>query len=167
MRPLLLIVAPLDGQVSFEWLKDAGVKNGDINTVIVKKQGTSPVRSRTDGNIIYDGPSTTFTDTDVQNGVGYHYALYSYGAFGRFTSASNFKVVPQANAEEIDIPAAQIAKEATPLPIFSRDLFRGTQGDDVTTPNIFVRVWLLSRRTYYWLFWSTDSCRSHSVSNTE
>jgi hypothetical protein len=129
-HPLLLNVTPLDREVSFNWLKDTGVQNGIIHTVIVRKEGTDPVLSRIDGDIIYDGPSTTFTDTNVQNGVEYHYALYSYDVYGRFTTASRFKVVPQAGEEQIDIPAAE-AVVTTPLVLF-RDLYQGTQGDDVS-----------------------------------
>ena len=129
-HPLLLNVTPLDGEVSFDWLKDTGVQNGTIHTVIVKKKGSDPVLSRIDGDIIYDGPSTTFTDTNVQNGVEYHYALYSYDAYGRFTTASRFNVIPQAGEEQVDIPAAEVAV-TTPL-MLARDLYQGVQGADVT-----------------------------------
>jgi hypothetical protein len=137
-RPLLLSVTPLDGQVVFDWRKDRGVKNGTIHTLIVRKQGTDPVRSRIDGDIVYDGPSTTFTDTDVINGVEYHYALYSYGAFGRFTPASRFKVVPQSDKEEIDVPVAVVQEQNMPSPVFTRDLFRGKQGSDVTELQMYL-----------------------------
>ena len=137
-RPLLLSVTPLDGQVVFDWRKDRGVNNGTIHTIIVRKQGTDPVRSRIDGDIIYDGPSTTFTDTNVVNGVEYHYALYSYGAFGRFTPASRFKVIPQSNKEEIDVPAAVVQEQNMPSPVFTRDLFRGKQGSDVTELQMYL-----------------------------
>ncbi len=128
-HPLLLKVTPLDGQVAFDWLKDTGVQNGTIHTLIVRKQGADPVRSRTDGEIIYDGPSTTFTDTNVQNGVEYHYALYSYGAYGRFTTAARFKVIPQAGEEQVNFSAAETTVDTPPT--FSRDLHQGKQGDDV------------------------------------
>lgn len=128
-HPLLLNVTPLDGEVSFDWLKDTGIQNGTIHTVIVKKEGSDAVLSRIDGDIIYDGPSTTFTDTDVENGVEYHYALYSYDQYGRFTTASRFNVTPQAGEEQVDIPAAEAAV-TTPL-MLSRDLYQGVQGPDV------------------------------------
>ena len=130
MRPLLLKVTPLDGQVAFDWRKDTGIQNGAIRTLIVKKEGTTPVLSRIDGDIMYDGPSTTFTDTNVENGKEYHYALYSYGAYGRFTTAARFKVIPQAGEEQVDLSAAE-TQIGTP-PVFSRDLHQGKQGDDVT-----------------------------------
>lgn len=129
-RPLLLKVTPLDSQVSFEWIKDKGGKNGGVRTLIVKKEGTSSVLSRIDGEIIYDGPSTTFTDNDVENGKEYHYALYSYGTYGRFTTAARFKAVPQADKEQVNLSVKETAKVASlTLP---RDLFRGKQGADVT-----------------------------------
>ncbi len=130
-RPLLLNVTALDGQVVFDWRKDRGGKNGTIHTLIVRKQGTDFVRSRIDGNIIYDGPSTTFTDTNVVNGIEYHYALYSYGRFGRFTVASHFKIIPRADKEEVDISATNVREQTVASLIFSRDLFLGKQGDDV------------------------------------
>jgi hypothetical protein len=130
-HPLLLTVTALDGQVSFDWRKDSGIQNGTINTIIVRKEGASSVKSRIDGQIIYDGPSTTFTDTNVQNGVEYHYALYSYGVYGRFTSAARFNVTPQASEEQADIPAAEIATNTAP--VLTRDLYQGLAGDDVTT----------------------------------
>ncbi|MBI4087851.1 fibronectin type III domain-containing protein [Candidatus Kaiserbacteria bacterium] len=128
-RPLLSKVTSLDGQVAFDWRKDRGGNNGTINTLVIRKEGTDPVRSRIDGDIIYDGPSTTFTDTGLENGKEYHYALYSYGAYGRFTTAARFKVVPQADKEQVDLSAAE-AEETVPL-TFVRDLHVGRQGDDV------------------------------------
>lgn len=128
-HPILLKVTPLDGQVAFDWRKDRGGKNGTIKTLIVRKQGTEAVRSRIDGEIIYDGPSTTFTDTNVENGKEYHYALYSYGQFGRFTSPAQFKVIPQADKEQVDLSAAE-EEEYIPLEL-SRNLFHGRRGDDV------------------------------------
>ena len=130
-RPLLLNVIPLDGQVVFDWHNDKGTKNGTIHTLIIRKQGTDSVRSRIDGDIVYNGPSTTFTDTNVENDKEYHYALYSYGAYGRFTEAARFKVLPRAGKEEIDIPAATMKDKTAPTILFSRDLFRGSRGDDV------------------------------------
>ena len=138
LRPLLLTVTPLDGQVAFDWRKDSGVKNGIIHTVIVKKQGTLPVQSRIDGEIIYDGPSTTFTDTNVENGKEYHYALYSYGAFGRFTAPARFKVIPQAGEEQVDLSSVE-ADDAPDLPIsLTRDLSVGKRGDDVWRLQVFL-----------------------------
>ena len=145
-RPLPLNVVPLDGQVLFEWKKDAGAHNGIIHTLIVRKEGTDPVRSRIDGDIVYDGPDTIFTDTNVENGKEYHYGLYSYGSFGRFSASSHFKVVPRADREEVDVQATTIAEETTPTPALSltRDLYRGLQGDDIKMLQTF-----LSTNGYY------------------
>ena len=130
-RPLLLKVTPLDGQVSFNWRKDRSPINGTIKTLIVRKEGTDPVRSRIDGVIIYDGPSTTFVDANLENGKEYHYALYSYGQYGRFTTAARFKVIPQADVEQIDLAVPKAAEAEVPPPSFVRDLFKGKQGEDV------------------------------------
>ena len=139
-RPLLLNVVPLDGQVLFEWKKDMGGHNGTIHTVVVRKEGTDPVRSRIDGEIVYDGPDTIFTDTNVENGKEYHYGLYSYGSFGRFSASSHFKVIPRADKEEVSVSTAIIAEEtrsASALP-FTRDLYRSMQSDDVKTLQTFL-----------------------------
>ena len=130
-RPLLLRVIPLDGQVLFHWLKDKGGHNGEINTLIVKKEGTDIVRSRVDGVIIYDGPSTSFTDTNLENGKEYHYALYSYGSFGRFTAAARFKIIPKSNKNQISTLALSTKEETTPSLSFGRNLFYGRRGYDV------------------------------------
>ena len=144
--PLLLKLTPFDGQVSFEWRKArGGVPNNKVRTIIVKKQGTSAVKSRIDGKIIYDGPATTFTDTKVQNGKEYHYALYSYGAFGRFTFPARFKVIPRAGVEEVSLSAAEAGDDASeevsggvvnkvPAALsltLPRNLFVGRKGEDV------------------------------------
>lgn len=130
-RPHLLKVTPLDAQVSFEWRKDKSMRKDTIRTLIVKKQGTSSVLSRIDGEIIYDGLATTFTDTNVENGKEYHYALYSYGTYGRFTTAARFKAIPKANKEQVDFSAQEVKEQvASPL-TFTRDLFQGKRGDDV------------------------------------
>jgi hypothetical protein len=137
-RPLLERVTPLDGQVVFDWRKGVGLSNGTVYTLIVRKQGKTLVQSRIDGEIVYNGPATTFTDTGLQNGVEYHYALYSYGAFGRFTTPAQFKVVTQANKTEVHIPSANIKEELTPAPILARDLFLGKKGDDVKRLQIYL-----------------------------
>ncbi|MEK7614024.1 MAG: fibronectin type III domain-containing protein [Patescibacteria group bacterium] len=129
-RPLLLSVTPLDGQVVFDWRKDRSHINGTINTLIIRKEGTELVTSRIDGDIVYNGPSITFTDTDVENGIEYHYALYSYGAYGRFTSAARFSVVPRAEKEQVEVSALENSDTAPPL-TFTRDLYQGRQGNDV------------------------------------
>lgn len=128
-HPLLLKVTPMDGQVAFDWRKDRGGKNGTVKTLIVRKQGTESVRSRIDGEIIYNGPSTTFTDTNLENGKEYHYALYSYGQYGRFTFPAQFKAIPRADKEQADISTAE-EEEYIPLEL-SRNLFQGRRGDDV------------------------------------
>lgn len=127
-RPLLVYVHGGDGKVIFSWKKDKGLKNGTINTLIVKKEGKSYIASRIDGTIIYDGPSTNFIDINVENGKEYHYALYSYGQHERFTAPSRFKVIPhiaEKNVVSFDTPQPV-------APVFIRDLFMGKRGDDVT-----------------------------------
>ncbi|TSD06307.1 MAG: hypothetical protein Greene07147_166 [Parcubacteria group bacterium Greene0714_7] len=126
-RPLLVRVEVGDRKVAFAWKKDVGVKNATIHTLIVKKEGTSYVTSRVDGAVIYDGPSTSFTDTNVENGKEYHYALYSYGMYGRFTAPFRFKVIPRAEEKANFTPEV----ETLPTPALTRDLFQGKQGEDV------------------------------------
>ncbi len=126
-RPLLLQVQALDGKVAFSWKKDAGVKNGTIHTLIVRKQGSDYVSSRVDGTVVYDGTDQSFTDTDVVNGTEYHYALYSYGIYGRFSPAARLKAIPTARKTEV----SRATSPQPPVPILARDLYRGLSGDDV------------------------------------
>lgn len=138
LRPLLVKVTPLDSAVSFEWRKDRGTKNGIIKTLIVRKEGTEGVRSRIDGRIIYNGAATTFTDTNVQNGKEYHYALYSYGTRGRFTFPATFKVVPRAEKQEVYLSAKEVREEKVVPPAFAGNLFQGKQGDSVRKLQAFL-----------------------------
>ena len=138
-QPRMLSVTALDGQVAFEWYKDKGRKNGLIQTIVIRKQGKTSVESRIDGEVVYDGPLTNFTDTNVENGTEYHYALYSYGVHERFTAPVKFKIIPQAGNEQVNISAAEVEEETTRAPEFSRDLFRGRLGDDVVVLQTFLK----------------------------
>ena len=134
-QPVLVRVTPGNGRVSFMWKKDLGGKNGTIRTLVIKKEGTYPVVSRIDGIVVYDGPSTSFTDTGLINGTEYHYALYSYGKYDRFTPASRFKVIPRAKMQpakqDTNKKLVEVADESEPPLTLARRLFYGTRGDDV------------------------------------
>ena len=124
---------PLDGRVVFSWRK-SGVAS-TTETLIVRKEGSTYVRSRIDGIVIFDGPGESFTDTSVENGKEYHYALYVRGPYGRFSPAGRFKAIPKAGETEAMRNAAPQPTSSAQAPQgptdFPRDLFRTTTGEDV------------------------------------
>lgn len=134
-RPLILKVTPENNSVTFSWKKVS--LNIGTKTLIVRKEGTSYVKSRVDGTVVYDDSGVLFSDKNVENGKEYHYALYVYGEHGRFSPPARFRVIPKAqnpipsNAQSKTTINASLIKALIPTE-FTRNLYRGTRGNDVS-----------------------------------
>jgi peptidoglycan hydrolase-like protein with peptidoglycan-binding domain/phosphodiesterase/alkaline phosphatase D-like protein len=98
--PTLGSAAGSDGQVILNW-NDPN-QTSFVRTIIVKKAGGYPT-SPSDGQVIYDGNSETFTDTNVMNGTTYYYALYSYDRAMNYSAPIHVALAPQGGATQITL----------------------------------------------------------------
>ncbi len=97
-EPTTLKVEPADNQIIFEW-NNPGEENF-VRTVVVRKEGGYP-NTPSDGQTIYEGRGTTFTDTDVANEKTYYYALYSYNHSKTYSAPVRVSLAPKAGNHEI------------------------------------------------------------------
>ena len=130
-RPLILKVTPGDGKISFTWR--AASANTKGTTIILRKEGNAPVRSRIDGTVVFEGAGNSFTDTSVTNGKEYHYAMYIKGELlGRHSPPAKFKAVPTAKSPaHAVVSSSSIVTPKSPTE-FTRNLFQGLSGVDVS-----------------------------------
>lgn len=65
---------PGDNKITFNWINP---QDGDfIKGVIIRKEGSEPA-SISDGQIVYEGSGTSFTDTNVIPGITYYYKIFA------------------------------------------------------------------------------------------
>lgn len=79
-----LTATPYDKQIILSWTKPAD--SSFVDGVIVRKLGSSPTSS-TDGTTIYQGTGSSFTDTNLINGLTYYYAAFSMTVSGLSSTA--------------------------------------------------------------------------------
>lgn len=118
-QPRLLKTEGLDGQIMFNWERE--FRGGTLQTLIVRKEG-SRVTSTIDGEVVYSGSGQTFTDTDVENGTTYHYAVYVFGEEGQFSLPVRYSITPQAGNDEVTLSAVPRIAPSIPLFTFARDI---------------------------------------------
>lgn len=126
--PLLVTAAPADSEIMFTWQNPgtaglAGVK-------LVRKEGSYPA-SPSDGNVIYSGNSETFTDTDLQNGKDYYYALYAHNIYGQHSTAVPISVAPEAGVEEIKVEKVPVLVPDMPVEHFTETHVFGDRAEEV------------------------------------
>jgi hypothetical protein len=91
----------VDSQVVFE----INEENSDtVEDVVIER----------DGEVIYEGTSQTFTDTNLVNGHDYHYAVYSRGGGGSSSGRVNITIAPQAGVHQIQLNESGTLASSTP-----------------------------------------------------
>ena len=129
IKPQLIRVEALDGQAAFVWLRNFSEKP---NTQIRIIRGTdSALAHRNDGEVVFDGNARAFTDTGLQNGVTYHYGIFAYDVFNRFSRMVKVSVTPRAGKEELVLQAEPTEAPATPAFTFTQNLFPTTDHPEV------------------------------------
>lgn len=126
--PTVVKAEPADNQIIFEWNNP-----GEINfvrTVIVKKEGGYPT-SPSDGQTLYEGREKTFTDTNVQNGKTYYYALYSYNHEKIYSRGINVSLAPNAGNKEIKFNESGSLSSSTPALHFVRTWQKGDKDIEI------------------------------------
>ncbi len=92
-HPTFINGTGLDRQIIFTWNNP---NEADfVRTIIVRKAGSYPT-SPTDGSVIHESNSETFTDTDVTNGTRYYYAFYSYDHARNYSESVRVSLAPTA-----------------------------------------------------------------------
>jgi peptidoglycan hydrolase-like protein with peptidoglycan-binding domain/phosphodiesterase/alkaline phosphatase D-like protein len=97
-EPTLIKAEPADGEIVFSW-KNPG-ESDFVRTIVVRKVGSYP-SSPTDGTTIYEGRSETFTDTNIQNGTTYYYAVYSYNHNKTYSTGVKVSASPNGLNQEV------------------------------------------------------------------
>lgn len=128
-KPLLIDASAGDSQIAFQWNDPRTV--GFSGVTLVRKQGGYPA-SPSDGVVLYQGKSETFTDTELQNGTEYHYALYAYNDTGRTSAPLHITLAPVTGVEEVKIEKTPVLVADIAEEHFSETLARGATGVEVT-----------------------------------
>jgi peptidoglycan hydrolase-like protein with peptidoglycan-binding domain/phosphodiesterase/alkaline phosphatase D-like protein len=121
-EPTLVKAEPVDGEIVFSW-KNPGELNF-VRTVVVRKEGAYPT-APTDGTTIYEGRSETFTDTNIQNGKTYFYAIYSYNHDKTYSSAVKISLAPSALNKEVKFDESGFISPLSPIEHFTRVFKKG------------------------------------------
>lgn len=83
---------PGDGTAMLSWLNPA---DADFSRVkVVRKTLTAPADSA-DGNPVYEGAGSSFSDSGLVNGTTYYYAVFAYDLAGHESPATIGSVSPQ------------------------------------------------------------------------
>ena len=83
---------PLNAQVSLSWTNPTDADF--VRTVVVRKTGTNPSASVTDGTAIYEGTDTSFVDTGLTNGTTYTYSAFSFDAVPNYSAPATATATP-------------------------------------------------------------------------
>ncbi|MEK7201281.1 MAG: fibronectin type III domain-containing protein [Patescibacteria group bacterium] len=67
-----------------------------------------------DGEVIYEGTSQTFTDTNLINGHDYHYSVSARGGGGSRSSSVNITIAPQAGIRQVQFNESGTLASSTP-----------------------------------------------------
>jgi peptidoglycan hydrolase-like protein with peptidoglycan-binding domain len=106
-------------------------ESGNVaGTIIVRKEGLYP-GSPSDGQVIYQGNSSTFTDTSLQNGKTYYYTAYSYTAGGQYSNPIHISTTPQAGVGQVQLDENPVLQPALAAQHFPADMKFGDKNLEV------------------------------------
>lgn len=123
--PTIIKAQPADSQIIFQWNNPGN--QSFVRTVLVRKEGGYP-QAPSDGDTIYEGRSTTFTDTDVENGTNYYYALYSYNYARAYSAPTLILLAPNAVGTEVQFNVTGSLGSSVSAIEFTRLLQREDRG---------------------------------------
>ncbi|MCL5016204.1 MAG: fibronectin type III domain-containing protein [Patescibacteria group bacterium] len=126
--PLLVTAAPADSEIMFQW-QNPGTA-GLSGVKLVRKAGGYPA-SPSDGSVVYSGNAETFTDTELQNGTTYHYALYAHNIYGQHSESVPISLAPVAGVEEVKIEKVPVLIPDTVVEHFSETHSFGDRGEEI------------------------------------
>ena len=68
-----------------------------------------------DGEVIYEGTSQTFTDTNLANGHDYHYTVFARGGGGSSSGRVNITIAPQVGVRQVQFNESGTLASSTPI----------------------------------------------------
>lgn len=126
--PALITAASVDSQIVFMWNNPESGKVA--GTIIVRKEGVYP-GSPQDGQVIYQGNATTFSDTNLQNGKTYYYTAYSYTAGGQYSNPIHIATAPVAGVMQVQLDENPVLQPGLANDHFPTDLRPGDKNLEV------------------------------------
>jgi peptidoglycan hydrolase-like protein with peptidoglycan-binding domain len=71
--------------------------------VKVVRSATAYPASINDGQVVYEGSQSGFTDTSLTNGATYYYSIFSLSHLSHVSAPLQFSVTPQAGTEQVNL----------------------------------------------------------------
>ncbi len=127
-EPTLVKAEPADNQIIFTW-NNPGESNF-VRTIIVRKEGGYP-DSPYDGQIMYEGRATTFTDTNVKNDATYYYAVYSYNHAKTYSNGIKVSLAPSALNKEVTFNESGVEAPILSIDHFTRAFKKGDKDIEI------------------------------------
>ncbi len=126
--PNIVTAEGSDSQIEFSWRNP---QTDDFADTVIVRNDTHYPASPVDGEVIYQGPRETFTDTALSNGSPYFYSLYSYGAVGGYSQPIHVSTSPKKGVNEIKMYRNAALEHALSTEHFTQDLRLGDQSLEV------------------------------------
>ncbi len=126
--PFVLNGSGEDKQITLTWQNSPS--SAFVRTVIVKKAG-GYASSPSDGKVVYQGRSQSFTDTAVTNGKTAYYTLYSYNRAGQYSKGINVSLSAVKGRNQIKLSKVPLIIPRVAKEHFVEDLRRGHQDIEV------------------------------------
>jgi len=108
--PTVTSAAGEDSEIVLNWKNPN--ETSFVRAMVVKKAGEYPT-SPQDGQVIYEGRSETFTDTNLTNGATYYYALYSYDQAKNYSTPIHVSLAPKKGVYEEKLDATPVVVSKT------------------------------------------------------
>ena len=90
----------LDGQAVLQWQNPT---DSDFVRVVVRRSTVGFPAGRTDGDLVYEGSGTTYTDVHLNNDQPYYYSIFAYDRSSNYTVPVPLAVTPKAGAQQRNI----------------------------------------------------------------
>ncbi len=87
-----LNAAPRDGEVLLTWTNPTSDPN--YEGTMIRRSYTGYPANPTDGNLVYQGTATSFTDTGRNNGTEYFYSAWAYSAAPEYSTVAHDSCIP-------------------------------------------------------------------------
>lgn len=116
-----------DRQLTLSWTNPTDPDY--VRTMIVRKVGSRPT-SRLDGEVIYEGTGTEYTDTNLDNTQTYYYSIHTYDKKPNYSVGTVLYLKPQQGKTSIEHVAQQQTSTPATTPAGS------TTGTTVSLPRI-------------------------------
>lgn len=88
------IISPGNTRATFSWTNPT--ESQFHHVVLIRNQSHLPV-NRNDGEILYQGPNTSYTDNGLTNGSTYYYAIFAVDGSNNYSSGITGSTIPRAD----------------------------------------------------------------------